>query len=959
MPGAAVFAVCSQSDGKAPTILPVSGLIERDVETSTIDEAIAGALSGAGRVLMLSGVAGVGKSALIGHAVDTAATVGLTTLTSCPTPVSPGLAHGVVRDWLGPLARRHKPGEKPFDGPAERLGVALTETGDDHPAWSLAAIDYALAWLIDNLADRAPVLLVVDDVQWADSGSLQLLDLLSARVARTPVVLLVSRREGEPSVNPEILDRITHRATEIRPAPLSVIGVEQVRRDLSTTPAMRSMSSREIHRLTGGVPFLVRELLRGGGTRPGSAPQPVVDSLADRLGRLGDRAMEIARTVAVLGDEATFDGIAELSGLNVADLSDPLETLTDAGIVTLGTWRASPAHPIVAEAVLSSMTPSERSDRHRRAADHLTRLNKPRQVVASHLVHTLPREDPTVVDLLRKAGEDSLESGATQTAATQLYRAVSETRPEDTDPCLVTLAATAHMRAGLSDLAFELWQLALGRITSAEDRAACLADMGDAQMTSGDRAGARASYEQASRLLTEAGHDASSPELRTLMVRMSMVRALYDGAYADLEMALGKAVTQAAADDNYADRQLFAIAASALATRGEDTASARSLAVRALADGKLIEEDTCDGKLFYVAAAVLDWSDAYEDAEAALDAAIRDSRRRGSPMGFATASYSRGRLNLRRGRLQEAVADLDAALQLRARGWSEYVSPALASLVLTYLGLGRLDAARALEPELRQIGAGRDFLSSFALHAAGIVRTLHGDHERALADFRSVAEVLEPHVVNPAIMPWRELSAYSLMALGRRDEAREHADEAVALARQWGAPRSVGWALRTQAQLLPPDEAVPQLREAVRLFESCQSLYYLARAKNDLGELLLGSDVTRDEGVELLRCALEYGRTNEVPPVARRASQLLLRNGIRVADLADSPLSSLTPGERRVVELAATGHTNRAIARQLFVTVKAVEWHLSNAYRKLGVSSRAQLPDVLADVLGDESSSAR
>jgi DNA-binding CsgD family transcriptional regulator len=167
----------------------------------------------------------------------------------------------------------------------------------------------------------------------------------------------------------------------------------------------------------------------------------------------------------------------------------------------------------------------------------------------------------------------------------------------------------------------------------------------------------------------------------------------------------------------------------------------------------------------------------------------------------------------------------------------------------------------------------------------------------------------------------------------------------------------VGWALRAQAHLLEREEAQAQLREAVRLFEECGSIHYLARTRMDLGELLLQSDDTREEGVALMRAALAFGREQDIRPIVSRAGHVLVRHGVSVVDPATSPLAPLTPGERRVVQLAATGQTNRRIAEELFVTVKAVEWHLSNAYRKLGVTSRAQLPDVLAGTDPGRSSS--
>jgi tetratricopeptide (TPR) repeat protein len=938
----------------------VSGLIERSAELSALDEVLAGAEAGTGQTLVVSGPAGVGKSSLVAHAREVAGGRGFTVLHSCPTPVSATLAHAVVRDWVGPLARRHAGGGTPFDGPAAILAGALSETGLDHQTWTLDTLDYALGWLFENLCETGPLLLAVDDVQWADTGSLQVLDLLSARLHGSPIVLMLGRRTGESVVRTDLLERITGRAQVLLPEPLSVIGVEQLRQQLPDGTNVNRVSAQELHRLTGGLPFLVRELLRSGRL---SAPPSVVESVRERLGRLGEPTLEIARTVAVLGEEATFDALGELCGLTVAELADPLEVLTDADIVTLGLWRAWPAHPIVSEAILATMTPSERSDQHRRAAKHLAKLDRPRQVIASHLVHTLPDEDLAVVDLLRAAAEESLESGAPQVAAAQLLRAVGETRPDDTEPSLVRAAAAAHMRAGMAEDALALWHRALERMTRPEEQALCLADIGDAQITIGDRDTARVSYARAGDLLTGAGHDSSSQAMRLLLARMGMARAMYDGAQVVMESAIADATVQPSECDTHADRLLFALRGLGLALEGRDHRTARDLALRAVAGGKLLEEETSDGNGLYLAASVLSWTDAFDAALAVLDAAVEDSRRRGSPLGFAKASYVRGYAHYRKGNLRLAVTDLDAALAMRERGWHGATESALATLAYAHIGLGQLAEAQALEPELRRTAERTGIASAVALTAAGIIRACLGDHEQAVRDYRAAGAILAPAASGSAVLEWREVSVWSLLALGRRAEALTTAQEAVTAARRWGVPRTIGFALRTMSRAVPPHAALPLLREAVALFESSEAVDYLARAQIDLGALLIRSASGRAEGIALLQQALEYARRTDVPFLVGDATRVLTKHGISVTAPPDSPISLLTPGERRVVELAVLGHTNRKIAQELFVTVKAVEWHLSNAYRKLAISSRAQLPDALAGQRGADrepsSSSAR
>jgi DNA-binding CsgD family transcriptional regulator len=308
-------------------------------------------------------------------------------------------------------------------------------------------------------------------------------------------------------------------------------------------------------------------------------------------------------------------------------------------------------------------------------------------------------------------------------------------------------------------------------------------------------------------------------------------------------------------------------------------------------------------------------------------------------------------VQLRRGRLRQAVSDLDAALAMRDRGWQEYVEPTLAGLTMAHVCLGHLARALELEAELRRVVERGGLFGAVPSIAAGLVRACHGDHEQALTDYRTAASLLGPNLANPAVAEWRELAAWSLAALGLASEALERA-------RTFGAPRAVGFALRTMAHLQPPDEALESLTEASARFEECDAGYFLARTRVDLGARWASAPGKRDDGLQLLHEALDFAREHDVPPLARKATRLLRQHGVDVPSAGTSPGDLLTAGERRVVDLAVTGRSNRAIAQELFVTVKAVEWHLSNAYRKLGISSRAQLSAAMSGDPGSSSSSA-
>jgi DNA-binding CsgD family transcriptional regulator len=200
-------------------------------------------------------------------------------------------------------------------------------------------------------------------------------------------------------------------------------------------------------------------------------------------------------------------------------------------------------------------------------------------------------------------------------------------------------------------------------------------------------------------------------------------------------------------------------------------------------------------------------------------------------------------------------------------------------------------------------------------------------------------------VVNPSWAPYGSLAARALCGMGRAKEAVAAAAEEVDAARSWGTPGAVGTSLRALGTALDSDgspECLTVLEEAASA--TGQSPARLEHAKNLLA---LGSALRRrgrpTEAREPLSRAAELAAVCGARPLAERAlDELRAAGGRRSARGVFGP-DALTPSERRVATLAAAGHTNKAIAQQLFVTPKTVEVHLSSAYRKLGITSRSEL----------------
>ena len=183
--------------------------------------------------------------------------------------------------------------------------------------------------------------------------------------------------------------------------------------------------------------------------------------------------------------------------------------------------------------------------------------------------------------------------------------------------------------------------------------------------------------------------------------------------------------------------------------------------------------------------------------------------------------------------------------------------------------------------------------------------------------------------------------------VGQHAEAKAVAEQELEGARAWGLARRIGIALRTLGLLEGGERGLELLRESLGVLEASPARLEHARTLAEYGAALRRAN-RRAEAREPLRAALDWARGSGALAVARRAHEELEATGEKLRPLLAGGVESLTPSERRVAALAADGHTNREIAQSLFLSVKTVEGHLSNAYRKLDISSRRELSAVLA-----------
>jgi DNA-binding CsgD family transcriptional regulator len=263
---------------------------------------------------------------------------------------------------------------------------------------------------------------------------------------------------------------------------------------------------------------------------------------------------------------------------------------------------------------------------------------------------------------------------------------------------------------------------------------------------------------------------------------------------------------------------------------------------------------------------------------------------------------------------------------------------------------GQLDEAATTLAAAGADGTLPESFGSFPLLSArAMLRLATGNFRAAAVDALASGRALDTvGFRNPSVARWREQAALALLGVGDAAEARRLAAEQLALARRWGSARAVGCALRASGLTKGGSAGLGLLRESCAVLDSSPAMLERARSYVELGSALRRAG-QRVDARTVLRLGGDLARRCGAMLLAQRAHEELLAAGAKPRSTALSGVESLTPSERRVAAMAAEGMGNREIAQALFVTLRTVEMHLSNAFRKLDISSRTQLVDALAE----------
>jgi DNA-binding CsgD family transcriptional regulator len=922
-------------------------LLERDEVLDQIERlADEVARTGSGRMLVIEGPAGIGKSALVAEVCPRLELAGVTVLRASGAELETALAYGVVRQLFAPVTAGKMRSSRLWRGAAALARPvvdprAVADTKDVDPTAAM----HGLWWLCVTLADQAPLVLVVDDAHWADLSSLRWISYLVRRTGDMPVLVIVSTRPvNADAAEAQILASMARNASSIvLPALSAAASASLIRR--AVAPNVPDDVCRACFAATNGNPFYLNELVAEGGaalvTLDGAAvgemaPERTVRAVVARLAALGREAKRLARAIAVLGAPVALLLSARLADLDIANAEVIADSLASAGLL-LDRRPPQFAHPILRSAVYSDLPEGTRSALHRAAGRILHDSGADPTAVGAALLSTQPHADQAVVELLRAAASAARSRGDMHAAATYLNRALREPPAPGVLGDVLLELGTAERRMHVPQAVDHL-RLALQAAEKPSDRVPIAFELARALNQPGDLA------EALDVIAAVTSTVKGSPDLAALLEanRIGLGSLHLTGQPTDTGYA-HELLTRIDTQTRPARLLRGALASDAL-YHGRSMSDIAPLLDAALAGDPHSFVGDINLSTYIAFTAML--CERLDDAERILDVALDRAQRAGSAAIAGQVWTFRSQVYMRLGRLREAEADARLAIEALQD---------LSLVAITPLPVDPLierDQSADAVVLLRHVGlAGQlpPWLPSLVILARRIALwTAVGDVAAALADLDN-AERLAEHVPGCAAIPWRAEGALACLAAGDRKRARTLAEQNLRLAEALGASGVRSTALRIagiadggpdRLELL--GAAVDEVADTQLRLEHVKALAALGAAQRRTGQRTLAR--------RTLTAGLDLAEACGAIAVANGIREELSIAGARQRRHHLDGAAALTASQLRISTLAAAGATNHEIAQALFLTPKTIERHLTNAYATLGIASRKDLAAALARV---------
>ena len=909
-------------------------LLGRAAECGRIERLLADARAGTSGALVIGGDPGVGKTALLEHAAANA--TGMTVLRARGVESEAEVPFSGLLELLRPVLDRIASIPTPQAGALQgALALAPARERDRF------VVGAATLSLLATCAEERPLLALVDDVQWLDASSGSSLVFATRRlVADSAAVIFAARRDeggaldgaGLPELRLEGLDREASAALLSRHAPAAVPAVTADRLFRAT-----GGNPLALVELAAAAPALAADLVEG----PLTVQTSVERAFLQRTAALSPDSRR-ALLVAAAAHSGELGTIARaMAALGVA--MQGLEEAERAGLVAVTDARVEFCHPLARSAVYAAAAAPERRAAHRALAHAGPTTDADER--AWHLASAAFGPDDQVAAALDAAAGQARDRSAYAVAANAFQRAARLTpQPGDARARRLLCAADAAWLGGRAELTLRTVDEALTCRVEPGLRAAALHLRGRALLHIGP--------------VTD-GHDAlveAAEEIRAIdpteaivMLAEAADGCVYSGRP---ETMLHTARRAWALLPQPAGERETAFASFALGTalilngHGAEGSDLVRDAIALIDRSDVLGDDL---RLLSWAALAPLWLREADTGRALIDRAIGAARAQGAlgvlPFVLQIAALDAAASD--RWTISGALHD-EAIRLARDTGQAVRLCGALAGLARVEARRGQEAGCRAHAEEALAIAKRLrlGFYAAWAIHALGDLELAVGRLEQAIERLCERERLLgELHIADPDISPAPELVEVYVRA-GRGHDAEHVARGYLGGAQEKAQPWALARAARCRGLLADAGEIDEPFAEALDQHELTPDAFERARTQLCYGERLRRARRRMQARVQLRAAFTAFGELGAAP-WAERARLELQATGETARRRQPSTLDQLTPQELRIALALADGKTMRAAAAELFLSPKTIEYHLRNAYRKLGIRSRAELRHAL------------
>lgn len=943
-------------------------LIGRANELRHMRGALDAVEAGNARVLVFSGEPGIGKTRLLQSLTDEAKARHFRVFGGRGTELEREVPFAPLVEALDGEVARLSQDDAPrlANGLGDLAGMFPSLRGSTMtPARSAGErfrYHRALRVLLEELGSRQPVVLTLDDVQWADPASIEAIAHLLRYPANAPVLIAIAHRSSEVPAPLRALLDLAAGEEHISELTLATLTKEEASQLLGDAPApVRSRIFEE----SGGNPFYIEQLLRSrlaGGPRPQSPaqidlPVGVTRTIAQELRSVPEDARRLLGAAAVTGEPFDAELAADVAGFDSEHGLALLDELVERDLVRPHDDRRAFRfrHPLVRRAVYDSLSPGQRLTAHRRAATALEAVGAPVATIAHHFAVSARTGDEHAINTLADAAE-AVAGAAPATAAEWLNQAVALLPTDQRARRLMLLARLAQARMAAGDLSSAhtvllqmVEELSAG---GGPDWIEAVTALASVELALGRQAGVRDRIDDAL---------AKAPDLTDAILSpllcISVLEAAYSGDFVRAEDAANVAL-RATADAATASRtSARALHALILQLRGdgriaiaEQDAALAASQFDMLTDAELSDRLDLPWLLGMTEFQLERFPEAVRHLERGVAIALRttDGRHLAETRAFlAYGLFYLGRLEEAREVAAEAL-EAGRLLQMAAySAWTVVVAALTWSVEDPRRGLRLADEAITMLASLD------DSMMFDTTHGhIGLVCVEAGEYERAIEHMHLAGAPEFSRFGDPGrCCIWMEALTRANIELGRLDQAREWATRGERLASGLGLPVAEGASRRGRALVLLAEGQADTAAE-IGLAAASTAEQQHARLEGWRSRLVAGRALAAagrtTQAIELLRDTRAQLKAAGAGRLAQEAGRELRRLGVSVpAPVArragDQGTAELSKREREVALLVAAGNTNPQIARVLYLSPKTVEGHMARIFAKLGVSSRAQV----------------